>query len=176
MTTYTDEIDSLVKDWFRRCRESQMVHYEYASKLSKRHITFGCLSMVFSTIVGTAVFSYWESSANSESVRILLGMLSVTAATLAALQTFLNYAEKTANHKNTGALYGALRRDLELLKTIPPVTSEEMSEKLIEFKSMMDKLALDSPGVPSKFKKIIDKRLKIRNHERVINLYSSDAD
>lgn len=96
MNAYTEDVERLVKDWFRRCRESQMVHYEYGSVLERRHLFFGVPSIALSTIVGTAVFSSWESASNNGWPRIALGLLSVLAATITALQTFLNLADRAA--------------------------------------------------------------------------------
>lgn len=172
MSTFTGAIEELATDWFRRCRESQMVHYEYASKLEKRHIWFGATSMVLSTIVGTAVFSSWESSADIEWVRIFFGMLSIAAASTAALQTFLNFSDRAAAHKMAGARYGSLRRDLELLKSVPPESEDDMMRELEKVKLKMDELAEKSPGVPSKFKSTIDEKLKSKKHKRIYDLDS----
>ncbi len=170
MNTYTNEVEMLAKDWFRRCRESQMAHYEYCSILERRHLYFGIPAIVLSTLVGTAVFSSWETAVNDGWGRIVFGMLSMLAAAITALQTFLNLAEKASKHKNSGASYGALRRDLELLKTLPPETEDEMKKQLQVIKLKMDELAANSPGIPSKFKVMIDKRLKSSKHERMFRL------
>lgn len=173
MSTFTAEIELLATDWFRRCRESQMVHYEYASKLEKRHIWFGSVAMVLSTIVGTAVFSSWDSSASTEWNRVFFGMLSILAASMAALQTFLNFSDRAASHKVAGAQYGALRRTLELLKTVPPRNEYEMVKALDKIKNEMDELAEKSPGIPSTFKSKIDARLKTERHKRIYDLVSN---
>jgi len=174
MSTFTSEIEKLATDWFRRCRESQMVHYEYASNLQKRHIWLGASAMILSTIVGTAVFSSWESSTNNGWLRVLFGMLSMLAATTAALQTFMNFSDRSVEHKAAGANYGALRRELELLKTVPPEAEKEVYKALENIKAKMDELAGKSPGIPSKFKMEIDDRLKSKNHKRIFELESNE--
>lgn len=170
MTTFTPEIETLAKDWFRRCRESQMVHYEYGSLLERRHLYFGIPAIVLSTIVGTAVFSSWESTSQNELMRVAFGMLSMLAASITALQTFLNLADRASKHKSAGANYGAIRRELELLKTIPPQTENDMRECLQKIKQKMDELADNAPGIPSRFKQKIDERLKSRSHDRIYQL------
>jgi len=143
---------------------------EYGSKLEKRHIWFGAASMILSTIVGTAVFSSWESTAGDGWIRILIGMLSIAAASTAALQTFLYFSDRSGEHKLAGASYGALRRELELFKSVPPKTEEEALKSLESIKLKMDELAEKSPGVPSKFKSNIDERLKSKGHKRIYEL------
>ena len=174
MMTFTKDIERLATDWFRRCRESQMVHYEYASLLEKRHLWLGASTMVLSTIVGTAVFSSWEATAVDNLMRTLLGMLSLLAAAMAALQTFLNFSDRAAQHKSAGVSYGAIRRELELIKTVPPKTEEEIVKMLQIIKLKMDELAEKSPGVQSKFKQKIDQRLNSKMHRRIYELSVSN--
>jgi hypothetical protein len=173
MTTFTSEIEILAKDWFRRCRESQMVHYEYGSLLERRHLYFGIPAMVLSTIVGTAVFSSWESASQDQLTRVAFGMLSMLAASITALQTFLNLTDRASKHKSAGASYSAIRRELELLKTIPPLSEEEMKESLQKIKQRMDDLANSAPGIPSRFKQKIDEKLESKSHDRVYQLTPS---
>ena len=171
MTTFTPEIEALAKDWFRRCRESQMAHYEYGSLLERRHLFFGVPAVVLSTAVGTTIFSAWESSPeNGLLLHIMLGLLSMLAAVITALQTFLNLADRAAKHKSAGASYGAIRREIELLKSIPPSTEDQMRENLEGIKQKMDELAGTSPGIPSRFKQKIDTRLKSKSHDRIYQL------
>lgn len=172
MSTFTPEIEILAKDWFRRCRESQMVHYEYGSLLERRHLYFGIPAIVLSTIVGTAVFSSWESSAQDGLWRVIFGMLSMLSASITALQTFLNLSDRASKHKLAGATYGAIRRELELLKTVPPQTEDQMREYLQKIKQKMDDLAENAPGIPSSFKQKIDERLKSKSHNRIYDLPS----
>lgn len=173
MTTFTHEVETLAKDWFRRCRESQMAHYEYGSKLERRHLFFGIPAIILSTIVGTTVFGAWEESAEQGWIRILIGLISMLAACVTALQTFLNLSDRAVKHKSAGASYGSIRRELELLKTMPPATEQEMRILFEEIKRKMDELAERSPSIPSAFKKQIDDRLKSRDHERIYRLDST---
>jgi hypothetical protein len=173
MSSFTPQVEALAKDWFRRCRESQMVHYEYGSVLERRHFFFGMPAIVLSTIVGTAIFSSWESGAGNEMAKILFGLLSMLSASISALQTFLSLADRAAKHKAAGAKYGAIRRDLELLKSVPPKSEEEVSNRLDSIKNQMDELASNAPGIPSSFKQKIDERLKSKSHDRIYQLGAS---
>lgn len=173
MNSFTPQVEELAKDWFRRCRESQMVHYEYGSLLERRHLYFGVPSIVLSTVVGTAIFSSWEASADGKFLKIFFGLLSMLSASITALQTFLNLADRASKHKAAGAKYGAIRRDLEFLKLVPPASEEEVRERLESIKIQMDELASNVPGVPSRFKQKIDKRLKSKSHNRIYQLAPS---
>jgi hypothetical protein len=82
------EVEVLVTDWFRRVRESQRVHYECGTYFSQRRYFLGIPAIVLSTAVGTAVFASLESAAAGY-MRIVVGIVSIAAAVLASLQTFL---------------------------------------------------------------------------------------
>lgn len=170
MNAYTPDIDKLATDWFRRCRESQMVHYEYGSVLDRKNVLLGIPAVLLATIVGAAVFGEWSDSETSSLPKIIFGMLSIASAAFSALQTFLNFSDRAAKHKTAGACYGAIRRRLELLKTMPPETPDEIRVALQEIKQEMDELAATSPGVPSAMKKKIDAVLKSSAHHRIFQL------
>ncbi|MFC7339222.1 SLATT domain-containing protein [Haloferula chungangensis] len=170
MSIQSKEVELLAKDWFRRCRESQMAHYEYGSLLESRHLWLGIPAVLLSTIVGTAVFASWESNAGGDALRILFGLLSMLAAAVAALQTFLNMSDRAAKHKAAGAAYGAIRRELELFKTLPCESEEETKSFFLQVKERMDDLAASSPSIPSKHKRRIDDKLKSRIHDRIFQL------
>lgn len=175
MIPQSKEVELLAKDWFRRCRESQMAHYEYGSLLETRHLWLGIPAVLLSTIVGTAVFASWESNTGGSSLRILFGLLSMLAAAVAALQTFLNMSDRAAKHKAAGAAYGAIRRELELFKTLPCGSEEETRSFFQRVKERMDELAASSPSIPSKHKRKIDDKLKSRIHDRIFQLQPKEA-
>lgn len=163
------DVEQLVTDWFRRVRESQRVHYECGTHFSRRNYHLGIPAIVLSTSVGTAVFASLETAAAGH-MRILVGLVSIAAAVLASLQTFLGYAERADRHRTAGAEYGGVRRSLELLKTMPPQTEEDLGSALDAIKSKMDELAKNAPEVPSWLKDRVDTELKSREHRRVFHL------
>jgi len=59
---------------------------------------------------------------------------------------------------------------LELLKTFPPTSDQELERKLEAIKKEMDDLASSAPHVPSGLKRKIDDELKSREHRRIFNL------
>ena len=151
-----------------------MAHYEYGTTLERRHLYFGIPAVALSAIVGTAVFSSLEDGVDV-TTRLIFGLLSIASAVVAALQTFLNLSDRGAKHKSAGACYGGIRRDLELLKTMPPAEVDSMREALEDIKCKMDELAASAPSIPSRFKAKIDERLKSKLHDRIFTLEPSDG-
>lgn len=140
-----DENQLLLK-WIRRARESQMSHYDMADLLSSRDRRVGWLVTALTAFVGTAVFASLNSAAVSAQLRIFVGLVSVTAAVSAALQTFLRYAERAEKHRAAGARYGAVRRRLEAIYAGDPDARD--GHYLTAIRDELDRLAADSPNVP----------------------------
>jgi hypothetical protein len=72
----------------------------------------GIPAVVLSTTAGTTIFATLESVPDLR-IRITVGLLSVAAAVLVSLQTFLRYAERAERHKSAAVRYGILRREAE---------------------------------------------------------------
>jgi hypothetical protein len=78
--------------------------------------------------------------------RILIGLISVAAAILASLQTFLRFAERAEKHRSVGAQAGALRREIEQL--LAAGESEHLeADRLDNLRKEIDKLSADAPSV-----------------------------
>jgi hypothetical protein len=106
-------------EWHSRIWRAHFAHNVAASDLERRHRGFGVSTIVLSTAVGTAVFATLEASPNVY-LKILVGLLSIAAAVLASLQTFLRYADLAEKHKIAAVQYRELRTELEQLLACPP--------------------------------------------------------
>src|SRR5262249_53767340 len=111
-------IDELLEDWRRRANESQYAHYETAKHFSRLNYLFGVPVVIATTVVGTSIFATLQEQ-GVLLLRVILGLISVAAAVLAALQTFLRYAERSEKHRAAGATFGAIRRELEQMHALP---------------------------------------------------------
>lgn len=139
----------LLHRWLKRARESQFAHYEAASRLKRMNYWFGVPVVAITSIVGTSVFSSTSATEGLEnSTRLMLGAISVIAAVLASLQTFLNFSERAEKHRITAARYGAVRRRLEVLlvRCANSVSQDEMEQ----VQKDIDGLAADAPNISKK--------------------------
>lgn len=164
------ESEVLLADWFRRVRESQRTHYECGTRFSRLNYILGIPTIVLSAAVGTAVFASLQSDAVSVEIKIVTGLISILAAVLASLQTFLGFAQRSDRHRIAGAGYGAVRRSIEVLKTFPPDDPSEMRRLISEIQQQMDSLAESAPEVPAALKRRIDQEMKSRSHKRIFNV------
>jgi hypothetical protein len=138
--------DTLLLKWIRRARESQMSHYDMADLLSVRDRRLGLLVTGITAFVGTSVFLSLNAVVVSPWLRIFVGLISVTAAVSAALQTFFKYAERAEKHRSAGARYGAVRRKLEAIYAGDADARD--GHYLTAIRDELDRLAEDSPNVP----------------------------
>ncbi len=75
------------------------------------------------------------------------GLVSVLAATLTGLQTFLKFSERAEKHRTVAARYGALRREIEELMSL----EEKLTKELITpLRKAIDRLAEEAPNVPTR--------------------------
>jgi hypothetical protein len=104
---------------------------------------------IFSILIGTTIFATLGSSKSQEFL-IAAGIISMIAAVLSGIQTFLNYPELAAKHQSAGCKFGELRRRIEELIV---VTKDPMElEKAIgEIRCEWNALDKESPELPQQF-------------------------
>jgi len=101
-------------------------------------------TIVLSTVVGTSIFSAIGQSVEQWH-QILVGGLSIAAAVLASLQTFMSYSERAEKHRLAAARYGAICRQLDITRIAP---DEGALEALEDLRKSIDVLATESPNPP----------------------------
>lgn len=148
----------LLQRWLKRARESQFAHYEAANHLKKLNYWYGIPVVVITSIVGTSVFSSINSTeVFDNTTSIALGAISVVAAVLSSLQTFLNFSERAEKHRITAARYGIARRALEsiLVRATDDVTQDDIAK----IQKEIDSLAADAPNISTRvFEKAMKKQ------------------
>jgi hypothetical protein len=136
-----DDVMRVLSDWYTRVDASQRAHYLSADKFRRFSYFLGVPTVILTLFVGTSVFATLQSKP-SLSGQIVVGACSVLAAILAGLQTFFGYAERSEKHRMAGAKYGALGRELEVLRASPAAVDPKIIDRIRE---KIDALALESP-------------------------------
>lgn len=101
---------------------------------------------VLTTAVGTALFSSLDSM--SRTWQVAAGLVSMFAAVLAALQTFLNYPELAEKHRRAGSEFGELRRSVESVLAVPPSDADAMTQRLSELRESWRSVDEAAPPIP----------------------------
>jgi hypothetical protein len=113
------------------------------------HRAFGIPVVVATTVVGSTVFASIGQSAHIALV-IMTGMLSIGAAVLSSLQTFLNYSGDSEKHKIASVKYGMLRREIEQFLEDPDGASEVLREFQENFRARWNQVEMESPPIPQR--------------------------
>jgi hypothetical protein len=109
-----DALLTLVRKWCQKAKGYRDAHYNASVRLRRWHFVIGVPAIALSAIVGTTVFATLEKQV-SFWVVIVVGTISVFAAVLAALQTFLRFPERAEAHRRASAEYENLAQRAELL-------------------------------------------------------------
>jgi hypothetical protein len=117
---WTDDQVRLLVSWQRLAAAAQHAHYQLATKLRGRNLLLGVPTVVCAAVVGTSLFATLNRSESLPVMaRATIGTLSVVAAVLAAVQTFLRFAERAERHVQAGDWYSAIKRDVDELLALP---------------------------------------------------------
>jgi hypothetical protein len=111
------DVGQLLGKWVSTAQAYAVAHRIEAIALKKRHTLTGAPSVVISAIVGTSIFAGIQEAAQSAGLKWSLALLSMTAAGLAALVTFYNYAERSTRHRIASEEYDDTARRLDILRT-----------------------------------------------------------
>jgi hypothetical protein len=99
------ELERLEED----CIHSGKAQFNAGAGWSRLHYAIGLPMVMLSALAGTAFFKDLPEAA---------GVMTLTVAGLAALQTFLKPSEQAAKHKAAGDQYLALRNDARVYRRI----------------------------------------------------------
>jgi adenosine deaminase len=125
------------------CRIIARAHYMSAEDYEHWNEFFGVATVVLTAGSGSAILGSSQAAETSPWLRLVLGVLTISAAIFAALQTFFGFAEKSKQHRTAGAAYAALRRQIDALLTCEKATCE----KLEEVNQQLAELANSSPTI-----------------------------
>ena len=103
--------------------------------------------VVLTTFVGTSVFATLQHDVNI-ALRIAVGMVSVLAAVLASLQTFLRFGERSEKHRTAAEAWAALRREVDEMVALHPTylaSRGDPKQYLDDLRRRMGEIAQQSP-------------------------------
>jgi hypothetical protein len=139
---WTEQIEALLEDWHHRAYAAQSAHYASADQFRKLNYIVGVPAVICSSVVGTALFAGLEKDTPRT---WLVASTSILAAILAALQTFLRFAERATHHATAADWYSAIRRDIEEILHLPVEDRGIPKDCLDKIRKEMNRAAQDSP-------------------------------
>jgi hypothetical protein len=146
---WSESVLSLLRDTHDAAAVSQDAHYAIATRLGKYNVWFGVPVVALTTLVGTSVFATLQKDVRT-SLRIVVGFVSVLAAVLASLQTFLRFQERGEKHRAAAEQWSRIRRETkQMLALHPDYLAERADPKayLDQLREKMDRVSAQSPEI-----------------------------
>src|SRR6266542_2432449 len=157
---WTPAIEELLRNWHGRVYAAQTAYYEVAERFRRRNYQMGIPVVIVSSLVGTAVFSDVGN-------KWLVGSVSILAAILASLQTFLKFGENATLHGAAGDWFAAIRRDIEEVLALPPESRGKPKSCLDSIRKEMNKAGQKSPELGERLWKKVARRFGVEEPPRV---------
>jgi hypothetical protein len=152
-------VTKLLEDWHKRVYAAQSAHYASADLFRRLNYLVGVPAVVFSSVVGTAIFAGLEKDSPRA---VLIASASIVAAVLAGLQTFLRFPERASEHATAADWYSAVRRDIEETLHLPLECRGTAKECLHRIRKEMNRAAQDAPEMSSRLWKREAKRFGVK--------------
>lgn len=145
MSTSVSHITQTLENWRIRIRATHKGYYRDASKLSSRQHILGTTVALISGVVGSGVLlSMSNPEEKSTWVIVSAGMLSILAAILSALQTYLNYPARQVTHVLAATKLSSLKKRIEERLAIDG-NDDELKSFLKEIRLEWDMITHSAP-------------------------------
>jgi hypothetical protein len=153
---WSPSLERLYGSWHRRVAAAEHGHRLMADRLRRRYFLLGIPVVVFTTLVGTSAFASMQNAsannittrnADSDVVLLLVGGISVLAAVLSSLQTFLRYSTRAEGHRIAALRYETLRREMAETLALEPGRRGQADRTLDSARNRMDRYAKESPTI-----------------------------
>ncbi|MEW5891524.1 MAG: SLATT domain-containing protein [Pseudomonadota bacterium] len=139
----------LLDYWQVGTRIFHMAHHRASAYYARMHKAVGMAVVILTTAAGTTIISQLEAA--STSGQIAVGLLSLAATVLAALQTFLNLEGRAEQHRAAALRYGMLRRRIELVLAEAEIEATRLAALMEDFRTDWDLADKEAPILPQRF-------------------------
>ena len=156
---WSAQVAELLENWHKRVYAAQSAHYAAADRFRLLNYVVGIPAVVFSSIVGTAIFAGLD---HDRPRTLVVAFASILAAVLAGLQTFLRFPERATQHATAADWYSAIRRDLEQVQHLPVEARGKVKEYLDRVRKEMNRVAQDAPELNVRLWKREAKRFGVK--------------
>lgn len=163
-------VDELLTGWLIHSHKARDRHDEASRSYAKYQFSLGIPSLVVSTVVGTSVFAALSSK---EVTPLWVGLLSILAAVLAALQTFMDFGGRSDKHRNAAVKYKSSIRLLEEMLVELAQGKEISKDDIDATRTMIDGLEESAPVVMPKIYDSVEKKYQDMKYvSDALGLYS----
>lgn len=139
LTGLTPDQVELLQRRSRLAWAAQQAYFERSAILGRLNYWIGVPVVIVTALAGSAIV---VNQTRGRPTPIWVGIITVSAAVLASLQTFFRFGERAAFSAVAGARYGRIRRRIENCLAFPP---EGLAERLAEIQKLEDDAGDQSP-------------------------------
>jgi len=129
-------------------------HNIASESFARRNLYLGVPAAVIAAVVGSSIFASLSGDGKNIYLLITTGALSILAAVLSALQTFLKYSEIAQSHKVAKDGYESVRRNIDIfrlqLNGPQPIFHSDAQAALQEIVKQMNDLGKSSPIISTR--------------------------
>ncbi|MET7731175.1 SLATT domain-containing protein [Streptomyces sp. NPDC005402] len=150
-----EEAKVTLRQWCHGVRITHRAQEQTAAKFDGFGRALAVGSLVISAVVGTAIFSTLSASP-ALGWKIVVGLLSIIAAVLSALQAGLKYPERADRHRQAALDIGNLRHKMEIT-----LTKGDPRDDMPGLAEEWDSLQKNVPTVPRRLYARVEKELAV---------------
>jgi hypothetical protein len=141
------KVKELLSSWLRAAALNEAAQYAACKWFGRLHYYVGIPVVVFSTSVASSVFSKAEDAASSKE-HVVLGVISVLAAVLAGIQTFLGLSERSEKHRAAGASFADIGYEIEQCLACDLERRADAEAVLDSIRTRIGMMIEQAPAVP----------------------------
>jgi hypothetical protein len=149
MAVNREEAQKKFDQWDNGARIRNIAHQRAADYYNSRARALGLVVTIFTVIVGTSIFGSLSVS-NNQDILIVVGLISLVAAILSGVNTFLNYSQLAAKHMEVGLAFGELRRRIDVIDCLES-DDATIEKNLTEIEEKYDAILKGSVEPPTRF-------------------------
>jgi hypothetical protein len=168
---WTTELNQLLRRWKQQIGRREQGHREMSRRYTRWHYVFGVPSTIMSTLVSTGILSTFRNCTDQDEncqldewIRLTSGIIGYASVVLIALQTFLSYQSRSANHKRSADDYGSLYRTIDSLLLLPGQTRGDPVNILQDIRTKYDDLTRRSLTLPQEYDQELTYKICAREH------------
>jgi hypothetical protein len=150
-----ESLEQLLGGWLIHSHKARDRHDLASRTYARGQYALGIPALIVSTVVGTSLFS---SLATQQVPALWVGLLSIAAAVLTAVQTFLDFGGRSDKHRLAAVKYKSSIRAIEQLTMQLSRGGTVSDDELSDLRSQLDHLEEAAPVVMPKIYDSIEKR------------------
>lgn len=148
MTTVPDPSpEALLREWQSRAALALFAYNRAATRCRAWDTRLGGIVAILTAVVGTSVFATLENAV-STAARIVVGIVSVAAATVAGVQAFATLSKRAYEYERAARTFGSLRREIEETRWLLLDDPGAQGKQVPALRVRLDDAARDAPNAP----------------------------